>query len=296
MHLLLKGVVCVVLCFICCGLTSGCSGKKRESHAQFRLRQKGVLFTTIPDQRWYSNLPGALPGKMIVIPPFNWGTGLRYAWNDERLHFALEDLRAIEDMHYLLMRYTGISDAALRDIGTLSQVRHLNFEHTDITDAGIEHLGAMPNLNGLYLFDTRGIRGHGLAALARCPLKQLDLSETWIEDSVGESLSVLRQLKYVELSCTRIRGNTLRVLGALPELEELWIAYTGITDDDIIELKPATKLERLNVSADRLSLSSLEQLCRLPALKYLAISGGDVSDSDLASLRRNFSSVTISVR
>ena len=82
-----------------------------------------------------------------------------------------------------------ITDAGLRHVGAMTSVKKLYISGGGITDAGLVHLANMQKLTQLEFGACPGIRGPGLATLAKLPqLEFLDLGNTHVGD---ESLNLL---------------------------------------------------------------------------------------------------------
>ncbi|GAB3565419.1 ribonuclease inhibitor [Spirosoma luteolum] len=87
-------------------------------------------------------------------------------------------LRLRDQLVWLKLGSTELTDAGLAVVGQLKNLQKLQLQHTRITDAGLARLADLPNLEYLNLYGT-ATSDAGLASLARLPrLKTLYLWQT----------------------------------------------------------------------------------------------------------------------
>lgn len=91
---------------------------------------------------------------------------------------------------WLKLGDTNITDAALTPISSLKNLQKLHLEHTHITDAGLKQLRALPYLEYLNLYGT-AITDAGLAELAN--LKSLKTVYVWQTKVTEAGLATLRK-------------------------------------------------------------------------------------------------------
>ncbi len=87
-----------------------------------------------------------------------------------------------------------------------------------------------------------------------------------------------RNIRVLVLSHTSITGEGIRHLRVLPNLKELYLHGTGITDDAPFELLPAG-IELVNLDDTRVGDQGIAKLSRLPRLRTLRLRHTEVTDS-----------------
>lgn len=117
---------------------------------------------------------------------------------------GLEHIKALKDLRELHLDGTSVTDDGLELIGRLQDLEILNLKDTSITNAALARLKPMRNLKGLYLTRTR-ITDEGLAHLAgHSQLRTLILWDTQITDKGLEHLQSLGNLQEVILWGSRV--------------------------------------------------------------------------------------------
>jgi hypothetical protein len=102
---------------------------------------------------------------------------------------AVKALLGIKDqLVWLQLSGTGISDDALKIVGQLSNLRKLNVSRNTISDQGVKHLLNLSNLEYLNLYETN-VTNNLLDSLIALPrLKELYLWQTKVTDEYVEKL------------------------------------------------------------------------------------------------------------
>ncbi len=96
-----------------------------------------------------------------------------------------------DQLVWLKLDGTNISDAAMKHVGALTNLRKLHLSNTPITDAGMSQLTNLQELRSLNLFAT-GITAEGLKSLASLKkLENIYLYKTSVSGSEYESLRAL---------------------------------------------------------------------------------------------------------
>ena len=152
-------------------------------------------------------------------------------------------------------------------LGQLKELEFLNFEGADINDDAVPTLVALPRLQTLLLdWAYDGSRGPKLTPAAIAQLGEC------------QSLECLR------LSGCAVDDATLTVLARkLPQLTELFIAKTQITDASIDSLKKLEHLEWLSISETRVTDAGIAALAGHPSIKTLSLDGTRVGDAAFAT-------------
>ncbi|WP_461528873.1 NEL-type E3 ubiquitin ligase domain-containing protein [Pseudomonas sp. 210_17 TE3656] len=146
------------------------------------------------------------------------------------------DISALTGLRYLSLRETQLisSDTIFEALRPLVNLQRLELQSSglgSIPDAALETLASLPALSHLSLrYNPVNLTSEGLAALARLPLQELDLSRTGLElDEAGAQVFS----RFVRLQRLRLSGNHLRrfpELGNLLQLRHLELQRCGLSE------------------------------------------------------------------
>jgi len=139
----------------------------------------------------------------------------------------------------------------------------------------------------------------------------VDLRASWVTDTDLRKLLRIADLKYLDLSLTRITDQGMQELKNAPGIVELNLYFAEyVTDEGLAAIKSWKKLKRLNVHGTKTSDTTLdhiagiatlesvnigsamitdvglERLVTLPNLKELTIGGNELGDAGLQALRQ----------
>ncbi|PYT25999.1 MAG: hypothetical protein DMG57_23130 [Acidobacteria bacterium] len=145
---------------------------------------------------------------------------------------------------------TWVTDTELLDIVRLPKLERLDLAHTRISDEGLQYCKPAKQMKELNLFYAEQITDRGITAI-----------KDW------------KKLTSLNLHGTRISDGALEILGGLPQLEVLDIAYTPFTDNGLDALVPLTALRQLSIGRSKLSQNAIEVLRLFPTLEYLDVGG-----------------------
>jgi internalin A len=145
-------------------------------------------------------------------------------------------------------------------------------------------------LRSLNLWETK-VTGATLNELA--PLSQLrllNLNQTKVGKLTG--LSHLKALRELELSDTAVNDDDLRELNGLKDLRTLNLRYTKVTDAGLKELAALTRLQTLRLDGTAVSDAGLTSLTGLNQLQLLTVPGR-VTDAAIRNLQQEMPQVTV---
>ena len=130
---------------------------------------------------------------------------------------GLVHLSGSQDLNFLQLYETGMTDVGLAEIGKFHALETLNVGQTKITNAGLEHLGNLSNLESLYIGNTK-VTDAGLPHLGGLSkLESLYMRDTKVTDAGLECLASLGNLRDLDLRGTRVTGAGIAKLkAALP--------------------------------------------------------------------------------
>ena len=100
----------------------------------------------------------------------------------------LADVAQVEEVIWLNLKDTKITDAGLKHLANLKNLKKLHLERTAVTDEGLANLSELSNLNYLNLYGTK-VTDAGLDKLTNLKnLKQLYLWESGVSEDGAERL------------------------------------------------------------------------------------------------------------
>jgi hypothetical protein len=125
-------------------------------------------------------------------------------------------------------------------------------------------------------------------------LTRLDLSGNPITDAGGNKLASFKKLDVLGLAKTKIGDATLAAL-ALPELTQLNISETSVTDAGLKSLTACPKLSQLKCDKTKITDAGLLALANCAALEELDASGTPITDAGVKHIAKmpNLSNLTL---
>lgn len=198
-----------------------------------------------------------------VLPPTLALTGCREPTDAELFNRAVEAVSAGESTRLDMRKHTDITDAELMKLAGLSGLRWLRLDGCQITDDNVHYLVSIPDLETLYVSDTRisdagldqicsirtlkkltidgtPITDKGLGSLRELPnLEELSLWRCYVTDRGCDTLAELRGLKKLSLDGTQVTDKGVRKLFVLKDLERISLWKTPVTDRGVAALKKA---------------------------------------------------------
>ena len=176
----------------------------------------------------------------------------------------LAELKALRD---LVLNELSIGDADVGALAGLKQLEYLDLANTRITSRVLEHLVDLPQLTQLTLTGVE-IRG-GLDVLPKLTAVQaLHLDATNLRDSDIPAVTSIPQLRFIDVSHTKLTTDGVRTLARASKLEDLWLmgVPTQLAAADIGALSQLRSLNLHNSDINDEGLESLYQLRNLNEL------------------------------
>ena len=192
--------------------------------------------------------------------------------NMEAGDMTLEVVAALPKLKALKHRSTAISDNGMSYLANNSTLENLLIQDFNITNQTGEHLAKLQKLTQLEIFRCQGFGSEGVLALKGLNLERLTLRDlpivddqalevlkelpklrrfylheiSGISDSGLKNLGSLQALELLDIwSIPQMSDATLDVIATLPNLKELTIRSTAVTDAAIAKLLAMPKLESL---------------------------------------------------
>lgn len=158
-----------------------------------------------------------------------------------------------------------------------------NLERATLNDRVVDALAAFPEIERLMLSKS-AITDEQLARLPLPNLKYLDLSGSKVTDQGIENLWPLKKLEELDLSRTALTDRGLKTLATLTNLRSVNLEETAVSNAGIANLGKLPKLRALYLNKTAIGDASLEHLRNSSFLKNLALHGTRVTDAGMVSL------------
>jgi len=127
--------------------------------------------------------------------------------------------------------------------------------------------------------------GGSLTRDASGKITGIDLRSSWVTDSDMPLLARIPDLRQLDLALTRISDRGLRALKAAPSLEDVNLYFAEqITDEGASVVKTWPRLKHLNLRGTKITDSTLEFLGGVPSLEWLDIGWAQITDTGLDHL------------
>lgn len=200
-----------------------------------------------------------------------------------------------------------LATADIAALAKLGGVKTIEMNETNITDPGVAALASLKTLDFVQLGKSQQIRGPGIAALTVLPnLRDLRINEIDIDDAGVQTIRLMKNLEYFEASGNRrivhagcvaglqkLRdvnfGKTsvvdLSPMGMLPELTNLRLYETPITDASLATIPSFPKLAVLNFAKTNVTDAGLRYLERFTNLTSLNFDQTYVTDAGAGLLQ-----------
>lgn len=207
-------------------------------------------------------------------------------WETKPGDAAADIFASVENLKFLGLDDTDVSDVTLEKIRVLKNIETLRLGGTHVTDAGVTHLSGFKKLKTLYL-NTTEITDISLKRFQDIPsLEFLNLAETKITDAGVSGLAELPNLRGLSLADTACTGNGLKHLRKSAQLKRLSLQNTQVTDADMSTLAEFKSLERISLRMTQVTDEGIAKLASLPNLAEIVIEVTRITDKGKEALRR----------
>ena len=192
--------------------------------------------------------------------------------NMEAGDMTLEVVGKLPQLTALKHRSTAVTDAGLAGLAESQTLESLLIQDFVITNESGPHLAKLPKLSSLEVFRCQGFGSDGVLALAGLPLTRLTLRDLpdvgdsglavlgklpslkrlYLHElaSVGDAglrqLAGAKQLEVLDIwSLPKMTDTSIDIIAALPNLKELSIRETGVTEASVKKIATMPKLQSL---------------------------------------------------
>ncbi|MEK6258909.1 MAG: hypothetical protein AABP62_09870 [Planctomycetota bacterium] len=209
----------------------------------------------------------------------------------------LAELASLKNLHLLDLSGTAVTPAGLKHLSQFAALRHLNLDHCPaLNDEAVEILAGLSELRYLSLCGCEFTSG-GFTRLRRhLPDTRLQLPPDSMSDlrelaSRGK-FDAKRDGTIASFQCLYdsygmiqpLVAGDLAKIGALPELNDLNLDDSNVTDDMLLELGLVPSLRGLSLRNTAVTERSLRCLAGLPNLMSLAVTGTNIDAPGLKHL------------
>ena len=197
---------------------------------------------------------------------------------------GLDSIRGMTGLEELSLYRTKVTNAGLAKLANLKQLRSIDLRYSRVTAAGVhELLASLPKCDVQLQNSSMGeakrtvsaesVAGKGEAAVV-----------AWLR-SIGGTVQVREgHVTGVSMKSTSITDRELVVFTKLPQLEELSLRNTEISELGVAHLSAVVSLRKLDLGYTLLSDSALGQLKALMNLETLSVPNTQVEGPGLAAL------------
>jgi len=200
---------------------------------------------------------------------------------------AFITMAKLEKMEHLwCLQSRELEGPGLESVHNMPKLRVLDLaEGRVLSDSVFTAIGGHPNLSMLRLSDTP-VRGQTLQRLEGCSsLKILWLDNTLVDDEAVQRIPSSLCLDEICLWGASVGDDAVRHLATLPELRDLNLGKTFVTDAGVRCLENLG-MKQLVLAHTGISKASVPILARLTDLEYLSIEDTAIPDEAVNELRK----------
>ncbi|MBC8871780.1 MAG: hypothetical protein H8E44_20320 [Planctomycetes bacterium] len=184
--------------------------------------------------------------------------------NDGLTSGLLTEIAHLKNLHRLELDSIALDEADLVHLAALTKLETLGLScsnsESKLTDHGLTYVGRIPTLRSLTIQDAR-ITDKGVSDLIKLnALQTLGLARTGITDQgIAAIASELPNLVQLGISGTKVTDAGMAHVGKLTRLEWLWLDGTAVGDEGIGQLDRLTRLQYVYLDASRVSNEGHQQ-------------------------------------
>lgn len=175
------------------------------------------------------------------------------------------------------------TDADLAWLAQAPNLAEVGLSGAKVHDKLVQAIAAAPKLTRLRVAGTPITLPTIQLIARRVGLEQVDLAETPVDDASAAALLAMPRMRVLRLDRTMVSDAALRGTPS-PELTELFVSTTRVTDAGLELLERTPKLEALGAGNLGLGDAALARIARLAELETLVLSHAKASPAGLARL------------
>jgi hypothetical protein len=229
-------------------------------------------------------LDGTLEKSTITDSLANFGSLRVLHWPrvvySEQLDHAIDNSPHLER---LAISQSLLGGETTDKIARLPRLTLLDLTMTNITDQELQPLVGHPALRVLILGSTE-ISNAGLEPFRESRLQGLVLSNCRITEPAIESIEMLPDLAWLDVSDTNATDHFVARLARQSNLEYLNLSGTLVTDEALSHLATLKNLTTLHLSRTQVTDTGLQSLAGHPTLKVVSVQFTHISDTGVRAL------------
>jgi|GEM_PF-4888358 len=208
---------------------------------------------------------------------------------------GLSDVAVMRGLETISMTESNIKGACFKEFSKLPKLRSLNFERASAPDKNYELLAKIPNLESLSVrWSTIGT--HQFEIFTHCKkMRYLNLSKNGkIDNDSLKNLAKMPQLLQLSVEETSVSDAGLAYLSNCPQLEDLNLRGTQVSDKGMKHLLCLKKLRIIGLEKTKVTPTGLSSLKSLP-LKKISVPNASMSRNQFALLHKQFPQAKLAV-
>lgn len=297
MKLTTSAITTLVAACVLCATTAALHAQApaAEQKPTFTAEQRAALDALYEHGGILIGLDEQRPGRPVVLIDFAGHPEFQDEW--------LQYLMPFTELTTVRLSGTKISDAGLSQLKNLAKLSEVTLKDTPIDDAGLANLADLKQLRSL---DVRGTRATpaGVAELRkRLPNLFVEASPPKTTLTPEQGLAELKKLGGILVHYDdRLPGNPVimidatnhqqfrdewtQLFGSFPQLRQVGLSGTSLTDAGLDGLTGIAALESLHLAETKITDSGLVKLAGCKNLRYLDVGGTRVTAAGIATLRK----------
>jgi len=174
----------------------------------------------------------------------------------------LEPLRCLPHLERLYLAASSVDDAGLAHVRGLKKIRRMSLWKTNVTDDGMANLAGLTSMEVLDIHYT-DLSDECLVHLTGMSRLERLIFNFALTDNGLQRLTALPNVRiepYFWLRCVDVTGEGMRLLAHFPNIDDLTINSSLLTDVDLEPLTRMPQLRELRLLAPRITNAGLKPL------------------------------------
>jgi len=147
-------------------------------------------------------------------------------------------LSGLERLNRFQINKAGITDEGLHFVASCPEVQWIHLHGLNLTDECFRHFAGLKKLKSIDFSDgCKAMNGTGVVHLQESPVEMINFVGGSYEDSALQKLHVLKNLKALNFTLTRVSDAGIGALLDLPKLTSLNVTQTNVTPNAILKLR-----------------------------------------------------------
>ena len=238
--------------------------RRDRDDAETALTKRGVKFETLGDgsrQVSFINLPNLTNADLELLSNFPELSQVVILSDGKLTATGLRVIESLPRLKKLSLQGQWVDAQCLGIVGNNGGLRSLKLAGVPISRASLTAIGKLGDLDEL-------------------ELRQMPLTDAGIDVVAGK-----KKLKYLRLDNTDVGAGIALLLKELPDLRELSLSDTAITDQSLAGIDALVNLRSLDLSQTLVTDASIDVLSKLPDLSEIDIEGTAITAAGVEKLK-----------